>query len=178
MTDIFTPEQRSRIMQQIKGKDTKPELIVRKYLFSKGFRFRVNVKRLPGKPDIALRKYRTAIFIHGCFWHGHEDCKLASHPQTNKEFWEAKIARNKARDIATREKLKAMGWNTMIIWECQLSKVSIRQQTLESIVQILDNTFLKLNQPKKKVVLYQQSETSYSQAAESSSYGNEIANID
>ena len=173
MTDIFSPEQRSHIMQQIKGKNTKPEMIVRKHLFSKGFRYRVNVKRLPGKPDIALRKYRTAIFIHGCFWHGHEDCKLASHPQSNKEYWEAKIARNKAHDIETREKLKAMGWNTMVIWECQLRKADIRQQTLEGIVQILDETFIKLNQPKKKNVLYQQSETSFSQAAESFSYNTE-----
>ena len=171
MTDIFSPEQRSHIMQQIKGKNTKPEMIVRKYLFSKGFRYRVNVRHLPGKPDIALRKYHTAIFIHGCFWHGHEDCKLASHPQTNKEFWEAKIARNKSRDIETREKLKAMGWNTIVVWECQLRKADIRQQVLEGIVQILDETFLKLNRPKKKEFFYSQTETSHSMAAEESCYG-------
>lgn len=167
MTDIFSTEQRSHIMRQIKGKGTKPEITVRKYLFSRGFRYRVNVRRLPGSPDIVLRKYHTVIFIHGCFWHGHEGCRPASRPKTNSEFWEHKITRNKSRDAETREKLKAMGWNTIVVWECQLSKTYIREQTLNSIVQVLDETFLKLNQPKRAVVAYIPFETSPSLAAES-----------
>lgn len=164
MTDIFTPEQRSHIMQQIKGKNTKPEMMVRKYLFARGFRYRINVKRLPGKPDIALRKYHTAIFIHGCFWHGHEGCKLYAHPKTNTAFWEAKIERNKARDLRVREQLKAMGWNTIVIWECQLRPVAKREETLENLVGLLDETFLQLH--RAKTVTYRLPEEEVSMAAE------------
>jgi DNA mismatch endonuclease Vsr len=146
--DIFTTEQRSRIMRQIKGKDTKPELIVRKYLFSKGFRYRINVKGLPGKPDIVLKKYHTSIFVHGCFWHGHENCKIASKPQTNSAFWNQKISRNKERDLQCREKLKNMGWNTMVVWECQLRTAELRKRTLQAIVDLLDETLLRLNRSK------------------------------
>ena len=157
MTDIFSLEKRSDIMRRIKSKDTCPELIVRKYLFSKGFRYRLNVKRLPGKPDIVLRKYRTVIFVHGCFWHGHENCPLASHPKTHSAFWTSKIARNKERDAATRTKLKAMGWNTLVVWECQLRRSAERKQTLQAIVAVLDETFLNLN-GMKPAAAYQQSE--------------------
>lgn len=107
-------------MSMIKGKNTKPEIIVRKYLFHCGFRFRVNVKRLPGTPDIVLRKYKTAIFVNGCFWHGHEGCPEFRPPRTRVEWWTEKLNRNKARDARVREELRAMGWNTMVIWECQL----------------------------------------------------------
>ena len=123
MTDLISKEKRSYIMSMIKGKNTKPEIIVRKYLFHCGFRFRVNVKRLPGTPDIVLRKYKTAIFVNGCFWHGHEGCP---------EF----------RPPRVREELRAMGWNTMVIWECQL-KPKERQATLENVVRLLEKTYVE-----------------------------------
>jgi len=169
--DIFSPEKRSDIMRHIKGRNTKPEMIVRRYLFSKGFRYRVNVKRLPGKPDIVLRKYHTVIFVHGCFWHGHENCKLASHPQSHSDYWESKIARNKQRDAETREKLKTLGWNTMVIWECQLKSLEVRRQTLEGVVALLDEAFLDLNRL-GNVSRYDLGEHSESRAAEEApSYG-------
>lgn len=107
MADIMTPEQRSRNMAAIKGKDTKPEMIVRKYLFSRGLRFRVQVKKLPGKPDIVLPKYKTAIFVNGCFWHGHEDCKYFRLPKSNVEFWKEKIKRNIELNTRNRTRVKA-----------------------------------------------------------------------
>ena len=100
MADVMTPEQRSRCMAAIKGKDTKPEMIVRKYLFSRGLRYRVNNRKLPGSPDIVLKKYKTVVFIDGCFWHGHEGCKYYRLPKTNVDFWRHKIAMNIARDYA------------------------------------------------------------------------------
>lgn len=114
----ITKAQRHKCMVANKSKNTCPEMIVRKFLWNRGFRYRVNVKRLPGKPDIVLRRYRTVIFINGCFWHGHDDCKYYSVPKTNVEFWRKKIERNKERDLETREKLKKMGWRTMVVWEC------------------------------------------------------------
>ena len=129
-------------MSMIKGKNTKPEIIVRKYLFHCGFRFRVNVKRLPGTPDIVLRKYKTAIFVNGCFWHGHEGCPEFRPPRTRVEWWTEKLNRNKARDARVREELRAMGWNTMVIWECQL-KPKERQATLENVVRLLEKTYLE-----------------------------------
>ena len=107
MTDIKTPEQRSRNMAVIKWKDTKPEMIVRKYLFSRGLRFRVQVRKLPGNPDIVLPKYKTVIFVNGCFWHGHEGCKYFRLPKSNVEFWKEKIERNIARDVRNETELKA-----------------------------------------------------------------------
>ena len=107
MTDIKTPEQRSRNMAVIKWKDTKPEMIVRKYLFSSGMRFRVQVRKLPGNPDIVLPKYKTVIFVNGCFWHGHEGCKYFRLPKSNVEFWKEKIERNIARDVRNETELKA-----------------------------------------------------------------------
>lgn len=166
MTDIFPPEKRSDIMRRIRGKNTRPELIVRKYLFSKGFRFRVNVRRLPGKLDIVLRKYHTAIFVHGCFWHGHENCRLTSFPKSNSEFWRAKITRNRQRDREIRTKLNAVGWNTMVVWKCQLQRLSERKRVLEAIVSILDATFLNLN-GRKQPITYSQKDLC-SQAAEKS----------
>ena len=114
MTDSISKEKRSYIMSMIKGKNTKPEIIVRKYLFHCGFRFRVNVKRLPGTPDIVLRKYKTVIFVNGCFWHGHEGCPEFRPPRSRVEWWTEKLRRNKERDARVREELKAMGWNTMV----------------------------------------------------------------
>ena len=107
-------------MSKIRSKNTRPEMILRKALFARGFRYRVNDKRLPGTPDIVLPKYRTIIFVHGCFWHGHEGCKHASTPKTNTEFWVNKIATNKVRDKIHTEQLIAKGWNVLTVWECDI----------------------------------------------------------
>lgn len=127
-------------MSRIRSKNTKPELLVRKYLYANGFRFRVNVRTLPGTPDIVLKKYHTAIFINGCFWHGHV-CQQGRMPKTNVAFWEKKIARNQERDEEVRDKLRALGWRTMVVWECQL-KPAVREQTLAGIVYLLNGAFL------------------------------------
>lgn len=153
-------------MSRIRSQNTKPEVIVRKYLFAKGFRYRVNVKKLPGSPDIVLRKYRTAIFIHGCFWHGHENCKIAHIPKTRTEWWKKKIQRNIERDNDTRAKLKGMGWRTMLIWECQLAPKQ-RETTLQYIVDILNKVYLE-DQKKTKPIIYvsQEKEDAPSMVAE------------
>ena len=140
--DKLTKEQRHRCMSAIKNKDTKPELLVRKFLFSRGFRYRLNHPRLPGHPDLVLRKYRTVIFINGCFWHGHKECKYFVLPKTNLEFWSAKIERNRKRDAEEQHQLASMGWHCITIWECQL-KSKVRQQTLESLVYTLSHIFLE-----------------------------------
>ena len=134
--DIFTREKRSEIMAKVSSKDTKPEIIVRKFLFSRGFRFRKNVKNLPGKPDIVLRKYKTIIFINGCFWHGHT-CKRAGLPKNNHSFWEEKIAKNKTRDIENIRILEEMGWHVITVWQCELLNVTKRENKLGEIVNIL-----------------------------------------
>lgn len=122
MSDKLTPEKRSWNMSRIKGKDTKIEVEVRKYLFSKGYRFRKNDKRYPGKPDIVLPKYLVAIFVHGCFWHRHEGCKDATTPKTRTEFWLEKFDKNVKNDQIKQEKLKEMGWRVIVIWECELKR--------------------------------------------------------
>lgn len=109
-------------MSRIKGKDTKIEVMVRQYLFQNGFRFRKNDKRYPGKPDVVLPKYKTVIFVHGCFWHRHEGCKLTTTPKTRTEFWEEKFAKNVENDKKHYAQLKDMGWNVIVIWECELEK--------------------------------------------------------
>ncbi len=134
--DKITPEQRHYTMSRIRGKDTKPEILVRKYLFSEGFRFRKNDKRYPGHPDIVLPKYKTVIFVNGCFWHGHENCKYYTVPKSNTEFWIAKVKRNQERDKTDVSTLQAMGWNVITIWECQLDKAN-REETLEELVKNL-----------------------------------------
>lgn len=130
MADIKTKESRSYNMSRIAGKDTKPEELVRKYLFSKGFRYRKNVRKLPGTPDVVLPKYRTVIFVNGCFWHGHEGCKYFVWPKNNAEFWRQKIETNISRDQRKEAQLRDMGWNVMIVWECELRPPK-RQATLE-----------------------------------------------
>lgn len=107
-------------MAGIKGKDTKPELLVRKALFAQGYRFRLHNKQLPGKPDLVLKKYNAAIFINGCYWHGHEECHLFRPPKSNQEFWNNKITGNKARDAAKNEELLSSGWRVLTVWECSL----------------------------------------------------------
>ena len=121
-------------MSKISGKETKPEIIVRKYLFSLGFRYRKNVKELPGKPDIVLPKYKTVVFIHGCFWHSHEGCSRADLPVTNREFWTEKIQSNVERDRLNQEKLKQQGWKVLIIWQCKLKSIKDREETLNNLV--------------------------------------------
>lgn len=123
--DVHDKATRSYNMSQIKGKNTKPEILVRKYLFSNGFRYRLNVKTLPGTPDIVLKKYKTAIFVNGCFWHGHEGCKYFVWPKNNSEFWKKKITDNITRDQRNLQLLQDAGWQILIIWECELKKDSI-----------------------------------------------------
>lgn len=134
MPDIFSKSKRSEIMSKISGKDTKPEIIVRKYLFSKGFRYRKNVNELPGKPDIVLLKYKIIIFIHGCFWHGHEGCKKSTLPTTNLEFWKDKLEKNKERDKFNILKLQEIGWKVIVIWQCELKNIAFINNRLEKLV--------------------------------------------
>jgi DNA mismatch endonuclease, patch repair protein len=122
MADMVSKEKRSEMMSKIRGKETTIEVMVRKFLFKRGLRYRKNDKRYPGSPDIVLPKYRTIIFIHGCFWHGHNSCKLFRVPKTRTEFWTNKINRNIERDRTNIEKLISMGWKVIIIWECNLRK--------------------------------------------------------
>lgn len=129
----MTPEERSRCMAAIKGKDTKPEMIVRKYLFSRGLRYRVQVKKLPGRPDIVMRKYKTVVFVDGCFWHGHEGCRYFRLPKSNVEFWRQKIERNKARDARNEAELEALGWRVLRVWECDIRPVAGRQEFLDRL---------------------------------------------
>lgn len=140
--DKLTQEQRHRNMAAIRGKDTKPEILVRKFLFSRGFRYRLNHPRLPGHPDLVLRKYRTVIFVNGCFWHGHEGCKYFRLPKTNIDFWKNKIEQNKERDKKEQCQLAAMGWHCITVWECQL-KPKVRNQTLVSLAYTLNHIYLE-----------------------------------
>ena len=151
--DHLTTQQRHKNMAAIRSRNTKPEMIVRKGLWSRGFRYRLNSPRLPGHPDLVLKKYRTCIFVNGCFWHGHnaevkseegkvkssECCKI---PQTNREFWVAKIRRNQERDIEEQKRLAEMGWHCITIWECEL-KPSKREETLRSLAFTLNRIWLE-----------------------------------
>ena len=128
--DRMTPQQRHNCMSHIRGKATKPELLVRKWLWSHGYRYRLNVNSVPGKPDIVLRKYRTAIFVNGCFWHGHTGCPQYVLPKTNTTFWENKITRNKERDEHNYKSLHDAGWHVIVIWECQLKAKHIEATML------------------------------------------------
>ena len=148
-------------MSAIKGKDTKPELLVRKFLFSRGFRYRLNHPRLPGHPDLVLRKYRTVIFVNGCFWHGHEGCRYYVLPKTNVDYWQRKIERNRSRDIEERQRLTSMGWRCITIWECQL-KPKVRQQTLEALEYTLCHIYLE----DRRIKSYETTEEEYNMVAE------------
>ena len=132
MADVHSSKIRSYNMSRIKGKDTKPEEIVRKYLFSKGFRYRKNVAALSGKPDIVLPKYHTCIFVNGCFWHKHEGCRYFVWPKNNAEFWKEKITKNVERDERNEAILRHSGWKVIIVWECQL-KPALREETLKKL---------------------------------------------
>ena len=127
MADNLTPEKRTKIMKSIISDDTKPELVFRKYLFSKGFRYRKNYKKLPGRPDIVFIKKKIAIFVHGCFWHQHKNCKITNIPSSNTSFWKEKFAKNLERDKRNQKDLKVRGWKVLIIWECEiLDKIGIQ----------------------------------------------------
>jgi len=132
MADVHSPEIRSYNMSRIKGKNTKPEELVRKYLFSHGFRYRKNDKRYPGKPDIVLPKYKAVIFVNGCFWHKHEGCRYFVWPHNNAEFWKEKIESNVARDQRDFRLLRKAGWHVIVIWECELRKNQV-DQTLQKL---------------------------------------------
>jgi DNA mismatch endonuclease (patch repair protein) len=134
--DKFTKEKRSNIMSKISGKETKPEILVRKYLFTQGFRFRKYVTKLPGKPDIFLPKYKTVIFVNGCFWHGHQDCKRSVLPSSNKEFWELKISKNIERDEINKSEILKLGYKVIIIWQCELLS-KVRVATLNNLIKLL-----------------------------------------
>jgi DNA mismatch endonuclease, patch repair protein len=120
--DIWPKEKRSHVMSRIKGKNTKPEIILRSRLFKDGYRFRIHRKDLPGKPDIVLSKYKTVIFVHGCFWHFHNDCREGKIPSTNSEFWKEKLEKNVNKDEVNIQLLKNLGWNVMVIWEFEIEK--------------------------------------------------------
>lgn len=122
MPDKFSRETRSRIMSAIRGKNTTPELAVRRFLHSKGLRFRLHAPGLPGRPDLVFPKYRTVVFVHGCFWHLHQNCRFARMPASNRRFWTAKLSGNRLRDRRKAQALRAAGWRVLTIWECQLSE--------------------------------------------------------
>lgn len=145
MADVHTPEQRSYNMSRIRGKNTKPEELVRKYLFSQGFRYRKNDSRLPGKPDIVLPKYKTVIFVNGCFWHGHDGCRYFVWPKNNAEFWKAKISGNIQRDAQCVRLLKEQGWNVIVVWECELKKAN-REATLIGLEAQLKQMLLEIQE--------------------------------
>jgi DNA mismatch endonuclease (patch repair protein) len=134
MADVHSREVRSYNMSKIRGKNTIPEILVRKYLFSKGLRYKLHDKQLPGTPDIILPKYKTIIFVHGCFWHGHEDCKYYVVPKTRAEWWQNKINTNKANDDRAIQSLTTAGWNIITVWECNL-KIGKREETLNALYQ-------------------------------------------
>ena len=132
MADTLTKEQRSHVMSRVRSSNTKPELIVRKYLFAQGFRYRIHPKTLPGKPDIVLPKYHTVLFVHGCFWHYHSGCNRSLLPKSNVDFWANKFKRNVQRDEMVAQKLREQGWNVLVVYECQLTKL-LRAETLCAI---------------------------------------------
>lgn len=138
MADVHTPEQRSYNMSRIRGKNTRPEELVRRYLFAQGFRYRKNDARFPGKPDIVLPKYKTVIFVNGCFWHAHEGCKYFVWPKSNVDFWKRKINGNIQRDLCNNQLLSEQGWNVIVIWECQLKK-STFDETMQHLVGQIKN---------------------------------------
>ena len=135
MSDKLTPQQRSHCMSRIRGKDTKPEILVRKGLHARGFRFRLQDRKLPGRPDIVLPKYAVAIMVNGCFWHGHKGCRYATKPKSNAEFWQAKIQRNKHRDEVTSAHLEALDWHVITIWECELRTLDALQTRLDALAE-------------------------------------------
>ncbi len=143
MPDVLTPQQRHRCMSHIRSKATKPEILVRKWLWAHGYRYRLNVKSVPGKPDIVMRKYRTAIFVNGCFWHGHEGCKYFIMPKTNTAFWQNKIESNRQRDKRNYYILLQNGWQVIVLWQCELYHERI-EKTMQAVALSLNVNFLTI----------------------------------
>jgi DNA mismatch endonuclease (patch repair protein) len=135
MPDTLNQTYRSYNMSRIRGKNTKPEILVRKGLHARGFRFRLHNKKLPGSPDIVMPKYGVAIMVNGCFWHGHKGCRYATKPKSNVEFWETKIARNRHRDEVTNAHLEALGWHVITIWECELRGKSMADSRFDTLAE-------------------------------------------
>ena len=141
MADVFTPQKRSEVMARIRGRDTKPELALRSMLHRLGYRFTVNGpknKSLPGKPDIVLPKYRTVIFVHGCFWHGHEHCPAFRLPSTRRAWWQRKIEGNKARDLRNETAIREQGWHVVTVWECALRTPAARRWLVTRLPPLLE----------------------------------------
>jgi DNA mismatch endonuclease (patch repair protein) len=134
MADRLTPQERSRNMSRVKGRDTKPELLVRSIVHRLGYRFRLHGKRLPGSPDVVLPRHRKVIFVHGCFWHGHSGCRRAARPSTNREFWDRKIDGNIARDASNLEALRQAGWEVLVIWQCAMKDREHLKHTLSEFL--------------------------------------------
>lgn len=151
--DIWDKNKRSEVMSKIRSKNTKPEIILRKALFARGYRYRINCKKLPGKPDIVLSKYRTVIFVNGCFWHGHENCNISHIPKTNSSFWDDKIQRNKERDSINSSKIINLGWNVIVIWECQLNNKTKLEKTLKDIEEKIKMN-ASLQQKEIRIMIY------------------------
>ncbi len=182
MTDIMNPAQRHYCMSQIRSRNPKPELKVRQWLWHHGYRYRLNVKSVPGKPDIVMRKYHTAIFVNGCFWHGHgltpnsspngeegfENSECCRIPETNREFWVNKIRRNQERDQRNYQVLHENGWQVLVVWECEL-KPKRMEETMNRVELQLNDFFLQLHTHNRKPILYQQ-DSEVPIAAEESSY--------
>ena len=133
MTDVVDKATRSRMMAGIKAKDTAPELVVRRFLHSHGFRYRLHVKTLHGKPDIVLPKYRTAIFVHGCFWHQHPECKDAVMPRSNAKFWKKKLDGNTRRDARNISELESLGWQCLVVWECEVNSSTMQKHLIRKV---------------------------------------------
>lgn len=142
MTDVVDVATRSRMMSGIGGKNTKPELLVRKALFAAGFRFRLHRKDLPGRPDVVLPGRRVVVFVHGCFWHAHQGCPYAKTPATRREFWEAKLAANVERDRRTREALLSAGWRVLVVWECATRSSGVRERLSELLTRWIEGVEL------------------------------------
>ena len=151
MADRLTKEERSELMSHIRSVNTKPEVALRRALWRRRFRYRVNVKSLPGSPDIVLPKHRTVVFVHGCFWHGHKGCKIYHLPQTNTELWRAKVTRNQERDQEVWRQLEAKGWSVVIVWECELVKAKFEGTVERVSEEILENgkAFLQRNDERR-----------------------------
>ncbi len=150
MSDKLTAEQRHRCMASIHGSATKPEIKVRRWLWRAGYRYRLNVKSVPGKADIVLRRYHTAIFINGCFWHGHQGCPKFKMPKTNVEFWKRKIKRNQDRDAEQYRILSEAGWHIIVLWECQLSPKKI-ESTMQQVDLQLSKWLLEVYQERSRI---------------------------
>lgn len=136
--DIWDKKKRSEVMSKIRSKNTKPEMALRKALFAKGFRYRINYKKLPGKPDIVFPKYKTAIFVHGCFWHHHEGCKYGYTPKSNTDFWIKKISSNQERDKKNTLQILSMAWKVLVVWECEIKQKDNIEKLVSKVIGTLN----------------------------------------